>query len=313
MRYAKNKYRSTASRRKAGRILFLSAVGAALVLSFLMLGNLLHDRLEKAAPLLNLPAITYADSDAHETPAVPYVPTPFRSGESVDGIFCTVDASVFSSEDSSSLKEACSVAAELYDGLSVTVADTQGLRFSLDDTPESGMRWKEVTDAAGICGLTVSAVWILPDAVPDSGSASFSSILALAKAGADEILFTGLSSASLSRKEVEAMTALCLAVREIRSDVRIGFALSPQVFADVDSAPLLEVLASHTDLLAADLGEPPADDPDGAEYALSAAEKLYGSIRYYPLRLLVRGSPARLAAQCAALQEAGYGAVQSLS
>ena len=309
MRHSQNKYRSPGFRRKVGRILFLCGLGTAILLSFLVLGKLLHDRLEKAAPLLKLPAVTYADTAAKKTFAEPLPLADHRPGTGADGIFCTVDEAVFRNGDSSALKEACSVAAELYDGLSIPVSGEDALRFS-EGIPEE---WKNLLDAAHTYGLTVCAVWPLPDEIPGIDSATCAAARTLAKEGADEILFIGLTSASLGPDDPKNMAALCEDIRGTGSGTKIGFALMPEVFADADSAPRLDSLASHADFLAVDIGEPPAGDPDGIAHAEAAVEALYGSISYYPLRIMLRGNEGKLTAQSAALREAGYTAIQPLS
>lgn len=314
MRYSQNKYRGLSYRRKISQILFFSVLGTAILLSFLMLGNLLHDRLDKAAPLLDLPAVSYADTSALEVVFAPPVVSSLLPKESPDGVYCTVDDTVLTSGDASRLQQACAVAAELYDGISVTVSDENGLRFAFaDDASAVPQPLTDLMKAAKNHGLVFSAVWQLPDEVPGTDSVTCTVASALARAGADEILFTGLSSASLSDEELTAMSALYDAVRAESSSVKIGFALMPEVFADVDSAPRLETLSAHTDILAVDFGEPAADDPDGTAHALESAAGLYGSIGYYPLRILIRGGAEKAAAQSAALQQAGYTSIQPLS
>lgn len=318
MKYSQNKYRSPGYRRKVGRILLLCVLAAAILFSFLVLGNLLHDRLEKAKPLLNLPAVTYADTAAMSPSSASLPFSDHQPGTYTGGIYCTVDAEVFSSGDSTAMKEACAVASELYDGLSIPVSGENALRFSSDSgqDPSSSAppaEWKTLTGAAHACGLTVCAVWHLPNAVPEPDSATCTSARAYAADGADEILFTGLTSASLSAADADAMAALSESIRESGTGVKIGFALTPETFADVDSASLLETLMPHVDFLAVDIGEPPAPDPDGTAHAKGAAEKLYGSIAYYPLRILIRGSDVKLSAQSVILQEAGYTDIQPLT
>lgn len=311
MRYSQNKYRGLSYRRKLGQILFFCVLGTAILLSFLVLGNLLHDRLDEAAPLLNLPAVSYADTSALEVVFAPPVVSYLRPKESPDGIYCTVDDAVLTSGDISELQQACAVAAELYDGISVTVSDGN-FAFG-DDASAVPQPLTDLLKAAKSHGLIFSAVWQLPDEVPKTDSVTCAIACAIARAGADEILFTGLRSASLSAEELADMSALYDAVRAASSSVRIGFALMPEVFADVDSAPRLETLCAHTDILAVDFGEPAADDPDGTAHALESAAGLYGSIEYYPLRILIRGSAEKATAQSAALQHAGYTSLQPLS
>jgi len=318
MKYSQNKYRSPGARRKAGRILLFCALTAALLFSFLVLGNLLHDRLEKAQPLLNLPAVTYADTAAAPPPSAALPFSDHQRGTYTGGIYCTVDETVFSAGDAAAMKEACAVAAELYDGLSITVSGENALRFSsaAGQDPSSfapPAEWKTLTEAAHSCGLTVCAVWSLPNEIPGIDSATCDSARAFAADGADEILFTGLAAASLSAADAAAMAELSESIRKSGTGVKIGFALTPEIFADVDSASLLETLMPHVDFLAVDIGEPPAGDPDGTAHAKNIAEKLYGSIAYYPLRILIRGSDVKLSAQSVILQEAGYTDIQPLT
>ena len=317
--YSSSHYRGVSRRRRLGRILLLLLLTAAILISFLVMGNILHDRLEDAAPLLSLPIISYTDSPAASSAdtAVPF--HIFVAGDTPDGIFCTMDTAVLREGDPEAVRAACAVAAELYDGLSVTVRGEDGLRFAPegtetgDETLPGAASLRTLCDAAGEYGLILCAVWHLPGGVPEADSDACDGARELAKMGFDEILFTGLTAGPLREQDISAMTALSSAVKEGSPALRVGFALEDDVFADVDSAYALETLAMSVDLLAVDFGIPPEDGTDEAEYARDCAGALYGSIEYYPLRVLIRGSVAAVAAQSAALQELGCAAVQPVT
>ena len=313
MKISTKRYRGLSFRKKTGRILLLVYLVFALVFSFFVLGNLLHDRLTQAASLLDLPIISY------ETAAPAPAPQSFSAQTSpvsrnTPGIYCTVDDAVLASGDTEKIKEACTVAAELYDGLSIAVSDAAGIRFALSKESTDALpaeTWTRLLTAAHARSLTVCAVWQFADEDAIRIADTDDSLLALAGSGTDEILFTGITSDILSESTLQAMVTLCSALKANHT-VSIGAALTPAVFADADSAPRIEELLRHIDFLAVDLGEPPAEDPDGSAHVLHTAAQLYGSIPYFQLRLLIGGSEAKLAVQSAVLQEAGYTSIQPI-
>lgn len=310
-RYARARYIGVNRRRRIGRIALLCALCVGTLALLLQLGNVFHDRLAAAAPYLALPDVAQLVAPQAE-PSVEMVSFQPKAGRA--GLLCAPDSSVYA--DSTSIRAACEVAAQLYDGISVTVSGADGLRFSLSAAENEAELPGEdalsvLTQAADAQGLTVCAVWQLPDEIPGCDSETCAAAQRLAELGVDEILFTGLTDASLHDRDLAAMTALADAIKTSNTAVQIGFALEADVFADAASAPQLEMLAMQVDFVAVDFGAPP-EEADAAEFALESVGALYGSIAYYPLRVLLRGSETELAAQLETLREAGYTAVQQI-
>lgn len=307
-------YLGTSLRKKILRILCFCALALMLVISVLMLGNILHDRLEKAAPLLSLPAISYnlGAADARGTSTY----TPYTSGEIRPGYYYAPAASVLAKSDS--IPAFCRTAAELYSGISLLLHDGENLRFASKTPPADGSQkgllpYESITAllrASKEAALPCCAVWQMGTAVPDSDETANGSLFGIASLGFEEILFTTLSADTLNERTVAACASLTEALKKKAPRLLVGFAVEYDAFTDAELAPMLEKLAACVDILAVDLGVLPADESDSAAFARTRAASLYGSIAYYPLRVLVRGTEEDASAQLRALQDAGIPAVQ---
>ncbi len=269
-------YVGKAKRRRRIRILILCALTAAVLLAAALLGKLLKDRLDRTSPLLSLTA------ERVTLGAYPTAEEVFHPGShdgDAGGSFGLMDPALY--DDDESRREACGLIAELYDGVSLAP----------DAEPEAAAA---LIRCAHERKLTVSAV--LP------GDVDPSKIAALAEAGADEILLTNVCGAALTAQTLSILCELTDDLHALYPETRFGFALSPEVFGDGMSAVYLETLSERTDLLLLDTRQ--AEDPA----ALCAA--LAGSIRYYPLRVLIAGEEAAVSALRYSLQEAGIRSVQ---
>jgi len=313
-RYARAQYRTNRLQKRIMRILILLILLFSILATFLILGNILHDRLEKAQPVLSLPVIHYTDPIV---PALPAYTHSFTPAEEKPGIFRLL--SVTNPADHASLEQFCAETAGNYDGISVVISGKNGMCFSLTEEADKGAEKIPGIDTlqalTGFCrtaGLRICAVWELPDTVPGSDSQTCIAAGTLASLGFHEILFTGLTSASLHDRDIAAMAALTEAIRKKSASIQVGFALENDVFHDIASAQTLEKLAQTVDFLALDTGTPPENTEESAAYALTVCGALYGSIAYYPLRILLSGSPEALLLQTAALRDAGYTAIQPI-
>lgn len=317
MRAVQTNYRGVARQRRIRRMILLGVLTCATLSAALALGNMLHDRLQQAEPLMALTDSFQMQAISEETTTAG-TRQPFVPREEQAGIYGTIDAAVLAGGREEQLRTACEVAAELYDGVSVMVAGEDGLRFRLtaeenadSDLPDASVL-RKLASAAAEYQLTLCAVWYLPDEVPSADSVTAAAARELASLGFDEILFTGLTAAVLEERDVAEIMELTDAIRTDVSDLRVGFAFCRDVFADVDSAPHMETLAMYLDVTAVDFGAP-ENEAEAADYALACAATLYGSIPYYPLRILLRGGDAACSAQCAALREVGYTSIQHIS
>ena len=306
-------YVGSSPRKKILRVLFFCALVLLLLISVLMLGNILHDRLEKAAPLLALPSVSYTNlTDARQTD----VYTPYTPGDAHPGYYYAPTAEVLAKAET--LPEFCRTAAELYSGISVSVRDGDGMRFAAKNAPADAAQKalyphetvSALLRAAKESALPCCAVWQMDSSIPDPNEAGNESLFELASLGFDEILFTTLSADSLNERTVAAAASLAEALKKASPRLLVGFSVEYGAFTDAELSPLLEKLAECVDILAVDLGNAPAGTDASAAFALTRAASLYGSIVYYPLRVLVRGAEADAAAQLRALQEEKISAVQ---
>jgi hypothetical protein len=269
-------YVGKAKRRRRIRILILCGLLIAVLLAAVLLGKLLKDRLDRTSPLLSL---TAQKVTLDEYPTAEEVFRPASHDGDAGGSFGLIEPDLYA--DDAQRREACALIAALYDGVSLA--------------PDA-----EAESAAALirCAhehpLTVSAV--LP------GDVDPSKLAALAEAGADEIILTHVCGTSLTAQALSILCELTDDLHALYPALRVGFALSPEVFGDGMSAVYLETLSERADLLLLDARE--AEDPG----ALCAA--LAGSIRYYPLRVLIAGEEAAVSALRYALQEAGIRSVQ---
>lgn len=310
-----SQYVGSSPRQRILRVLFFCVLAAAILLSVLMLGNILHDRLAQAAPLLALPSVSYGNiPEAKHTQTY----TPFIPGKELPGMYYVPDAEALSKPES--LPESCTAAAKLYTGISLTVHDTAGLRFAAkgaDKTAAGSSLYPYETltallKAADAASLQTCAVWQMGSVIPDWGADESESIREIAAEGFDEILFTALRSDALNERNIAAAAALVKALKNIHPRLLVGFAVDFDAFTEADLAPLLETLAMSVDFLAVDLGKAPEGENESAVFAAERTAALYGSITYYPLRVLVRGSDITAAAQMQKLRDAGIPSVQSV-
>ncbi len=310
-----SQYLGSSPRKRILRVLFFCALAAAILLSVLMLGNILHDRLEQAAPLMALPSVSYGNIPETKN-AQTY--TPFTPGGAISGIYYAPGASVLSKAET--LTDCCAAAAELYDGISLAVNDTAGLRFAAknaaeDDKGNALYPYETLTallKAADTASLQTCAVWQMGSSVPDWNADESESIRAIAAEGFDEILFTTLSTDALNERTIAAAGALADALKNLHPSLLVGFAVEYGAFTEADLAPLLENLAMSVDFLAVDFGKAPDGESESAAFAAERASVLYGSIVYYPLRVLVRGSEITAAAQIQKLRDTGTVSIQSI-
>ena len=308
-------YLGTSLRKKLLRVLCFFSLALAILASVLMLGNILHDRLEKAAPLLSLPAISYTDLSAVQKTST-Y--TPHTPGTLRPGYYYAPAPSVLAKTES--IPAFCGTAAELYSGISLLLHDGENLRFASKTPPADGSQkgllpYESLTAllrASKEAALPCCAVWQINTAVPDPDESGNGFLFEIASLGFEEILFTTLSADTLNERTVAACASLAEALKKTAPRLLVGFAVEYGAFTDAELAPMLEKLAACADILAVDLGGIPAGEKDSAAFARTRAASLYGSIAYYPLRILVRGTEADASAQLRALQDAGIPAVQIL-
>lgn len=280
-----SQYTGNSRRRRLTRILLLCALAVSIFAAFLILGNLLNDRLEQAAPLLSLPAVYTAGTPSPAAVEEVYLYRQAANDEPApSAVIGALSMETYPSADG--LRAACALAAELYDGISIApdpaaMPDAQTLRA--------------IVSAAEENSLTPSAAISL-SAGADSALAAAAS---LAEAGFHEILFTGAEAPDAD--ETYALCSLYAALKEAAPAVTVGFSLAPAMFREADCAPLLETFAGYVDFLALDTTECGADSDRLTELCSS----LYGSVRYYSLRILICGEAPQRAAQTEALREAG--------
>lgn len=286
--------------------ILLSVLAILLILIALtVLGNILHDRLEETKDLFIDPHAGNAPAESTSRPDTDR--TPYTPMEEQSDIYAFIDAASFANE--AELSDACRLTAELHDGVSVTVSDGDGVRYALsayesqpfpEDLP-SAAYLKEVTRVADTHGLTSCAVLLLRDVVTDSAAA-----VELSRIGFGEILFT-VSATAIGDGDVTLLSDFIRAIRTESGDAKIGFSFPASLFASPEYAQHLEKLAAHTDFLVLDTG----DTADSAAVR-ELCEALRGSIGYYPLRILLRGTERQIAEKEQELRDAGFLGMQKV-
>lgn len=307
MRYViSSQYTGKSRRKKMFHLLFLLFLGIALLIAILMLGNLLHDRVEKTNQLMQYAPYSYTpvDTTPAALPAITYrVPE-----ETVSGVFSCVDLSDFS--ESTDWNAYCADKAEAYDGLSLCVTNGSTPRFAfavfsermesdeLQVLPDTESL-RALTAAAAQNALAVTAVADFPTETKLAGELAAE----LTTLGCQSVLFVTQADV-LSEEKVQQYFAAAESARALAPEVQIGFSVSAAALRDGASALQLDKLADGVDFLALDA----VSQPD-ADSLLALCESVYGSISYYSLRILIAGDEDSVTAQMESLRNAGYPSV----
>lgn len=290
--YSYSQYTGNSRRKRVTRVLALLALAAAIFAAFLILGNLLTDRMEQAAPLLALPSAHAAYTKDTAAAENVYLYTQASGTDSAPGgAFCALDPAEYATADD--VRAACALAAELYDGISLT-PDVSAL--PAEETVRA------LASAADTYSLTFAAALSLEDGTDAAADAAET----LAALGVSEIVFTGAGTPTAD--EVYALCTLYAHLKQNAPSLAVGFSLSPAMFREANRAPVLETFAGYVDFLALDTSECGADEKAAAELC----DALRGSIRYYSLRVLIGGEASARAAQTETLREAGVASLWQL-
>lgn len=274
---------------KARRILIPAVLILSILSVTLMLGNLLLDRLVAAEPLLALPAVSYPEQDTS-------VKTPAQLLLHKDKH--TPDVRYTAHTLGSPLPDFDSLSA-VYGGISVSVPQAW--------SDETVSEIRRIAERAAKAGMDVCCVLSLKDYLHAEMSETLDAIEkkleVLREVNVAEILLTGITGE-------ESIVMLAEVPGKIRAAVpraRAGLGVTSAALESAPFAPALEVLAEAADYLALD-----GTTSHTAEETVDLAFRHRGSIRYFSLRVLIRGdADARQQTETALLAE-GYTSLQSI-
>jgi hypothetical protein len=274
---------------KTKRILIPTVLILSILTVTLMLGNLLKDRLTEAESLLNLPAVTYPEQDTSvKTPSQLLL----HKDKHTSDVRYTAWESGTPAPDFESL-------APVYGGISVILPPTW------TEAEEEDIR--KIADEAAKHGMKVCAVFSLSDCLTENLSETLDAIgtraEALDRMHAAEILITGITG----EESILTLAEIPGKVRASAPRAQIGLGVTPEALISAPFAPALEVLAEAADFLALD-----GVNDLSAEDTADLAFRHRGSIRYFSLRVLIRGEESvRQSAEAALLAE-GYTSLQMI-
>ena len=303
--YTESRYTGKNRRNRLLRILFSAFAVLAILIALAVLGNILYDRLERTKDLF---ITSYAgNAEAESTDRQDMARVPYTPMEEQSDLYSHMDAASFADEQE--ISASCRLAAELYDGISVSVSDAGGTRYALaayeglhlPESLPSAACLKDLTHAADTYGLASCAVLLLRDVVTDSAAA-----VELSRMGFDEILFT-VAADAIGDSDVELLTDFLRAIRTESGNAKIGFSFPAPLFENPEYAQYLEKLAAHTDFLVLDTG-----DTEDSSAVRDLCESLRGSIGYYPLRILLRGTERQIAEKTQELRDADFRGIQAV-
>lgn len=304
MRYfVSSQYTGKSRRRKVFRILFLLVLAVALCAAALTLGNLLYDRVEKTAVLMQYAPYAYTPQDS----AVSSLPLSDRRvpNDTVYGFYRSVDFSGgWTAEEWDSY---CASVAESCDGLSfcATNGDEPLFAFSVfatdaaDDTNVQRTDLEQIRCMAAAAKQNLLSVTAVADFPTDTRMAGelAAELYAL---GCSDVLFVPSETENLTEQDVQRYISAAESARALASEIRVGFSVSASFFGDVSTSILINRLAESVDFLALNATSATTDS------LLTLCESVYGSISYYSLRILIAGNEESVTAQTEALRNAGY-------
>lgn len=279
--YTHAQYTGKTKQKRIFRIVFLSLLTAGILWGILLLGNLFGDRLTSAADLLALDAGDHAT--ASEKPEAKKYDAPPKKRPLTETFFSPALApSAYETEKA--LKSALDAIPAGERGLSVTVRDKDGARFSLTalggEAPSANaLPLSTVVTLAKEKSLSVCALFH----TTYSAKADAAALCELADLGIREILLSGLTGDALTNDETYTLLLYLEMLRGEAPEMTVGIALSPEIFGDAPSAAHLDVLLNYFDYLALDLSA-----TDGTSHVQSTLESLPGSLSYYDLAVLLK-------------------------
>ncbi len=284
-----SRYFGKKRKEKAKRILIPTVLILSILTVTLMLGNLLKDRLTAAEPLLSLPAVTYPEQDTSvKTPSQLLL----HKDKHIPDVRYTAWEFGTPVPDFESL-------APVYGGVSVV------LPTDWSEAEEEAIQ--KIADGAAKNGMKVCAVFSLSDCLTDDLPETLDAIStrseALSRMHVTEILITGITG----EESILTLAEIPGKVRASAPQARVGLGFTPDALISASFAPALEVLAEAADFLALD-----GMRDLTVEEAADLAFRHRGSIRYFSLRVLIRGEESvRQSAEIALLAE-GYTSVQMI-
>ncbi len=284
-----SRYFGKKRKEKAKRILIPTVLILSILTVTLMLGNLLKDRLTAAEPLLSLPAVTYPEQDTSvKTPSQLLL----HKDKHIPDVRYTAWEFGTPVPDFESL-------APVYGGVSVILPT--------DWTEAEEEAIQKIADGAAKNGMKVCAVFSLSDYLTDDLPETLDAIgtrsEALSRMHVTEILITGITG----EESILTLAEIPGKVRASAPQARVGLGFTPDALISASFAPALEVLAEAADFLALD-----GMRDLTVEEAADLAFRHRGSIRYFSLRILIRGEESvRQSAEIALLAE-GYTSVQMI-
>lgn len=267
--YRRTRYTGKAKKQKILKAILWTVFLLGIFVGMLVLGNVLRERLENAAPDLAYEPKETAPSPGENAVLLPPIPPKGLSGRA---LLCLPisEAAVHNAEERAAVLAACT-------------EQGAGLSFVLS----AGTPWDtlvRVTDFARSADLYLSFV-LYPSFSAETDETLFQTA---AEAGGRDLLLAGFSNDALSDKELADLLLWLTEIRESHPGLTLGLSLPPALFADPTAGAALDTLALAFDYLAADLS---ALSPEEIPAAWQA---LYGSAAYYDLALFCRdGEPVR--------------------
>lgn len=284
-----SRYFGKKRKEKAKRILIPTVLILSILTVTLMLGNLLKDRLTAAESLLSLPTVTYPEQDTS-------VKTPSQLLLHKDKHIPDVRYTAWEFGTPVPDFEAL---APIYSGISVilptawTEAEEEAIRVLADEAAKHGMK---------VCAV-FSLSDCLAEDLPETLHAIGTRAEALGRMHAAEILITGITG----EESILTLAEIPGKVRASAPQAQVGLGLTPDALISAPFAPALEVLAEAADFLALD-----GKSDLTVEEASDLAFRHRGSIRYFTLRVLIRGEESVRQSTETALLAEGYTSVQMI-
>lgn len=283
------KYFGERRKQRLKRILIPIVLVVSIVTAFLMLGNLLKDRLDAAVPLLSFPVSTFPEQSGHRSPSELLL---HRHKITVSLAYAAVDPSTAKAEDLDTLTD-------VYTGISLSV------RAERTENETAAIR--KMASGATLRGIQCCAIVPVSDVIRDDTAASLNAVCSLAQElsslGFTEILITGITG----EESAVALAEIPGSIRESTPGIRIGFGVTSAALDSGSFAPALEVVAEAADFMALDPGS-----VTDTEKAVENAFRHRGSIDYFSMRILIRGDAGTRAATETALRNEGYVSLQSI-
>lgn len=285
-----SRYFGERRKQKWKRILIPVALAVSIVTAFLMLGNLLKDRLEAAKPLLALPVISFPEqgSDTRN----PSELLLHRKKITVSLSYSAVDPTVTQADDLDTLTD-------IYTGISLAVAAQR--------TEDENAVLRRMASGATLRGMQCCAIVPIAEVICQDVESSLTTADTLArdlfKLGFTEVLFIGVTG----EESAVTLAEIPGSIRVSTPGIRIGFGVTAAALESGSFAPALEVIAEAADFMALDPGS-----VTKTEAAVENAFLHRGSIDYFSMRILIRGDANTRAATETSLRGEGYASLQSI-